>query len=122
MRDRLWNWIRASRPACEIIPWWMLLIRFLLFPIDTLYWRLSSSRGYQPEYDTWLIDGVRWSSHALARLPKHVGRVFFVTREGDELIFVWMPEFDKLASEKLARDAQECRDIVRGKLGRSQHG
>lgn len=122
MRHRLWGWLRSSRPACEILPWWFLLIRAVLFPIDTLYWRLSRTRGYQWESDTWIIEGVRWSPRAIARLPEHVGRVFLVTRDGDELTFVWMPEFDKLVSEKLAKDAHECRDILQGELGRSKHG
>jgi len=105
-----------------VLPWWLVAIRAMLFPIDTLYWRLSQSRGYQPYSDTWLIDGVRLSSNAIAQLPKHVGRCFLVTREGDTLKFVWMREFDTLASEELAREAQECRDILQGELGRSKHG
>lgn len=113
VRHELWGWIRASRPACEIIPWWLLLIRFLLFPIDTLYWRLSSSRGYQPDTDTWLIDGVRWSSYAIARLPQDVGRVFLVTRNGDDLTFVRIPEFDRMAQVRLIADSNECREILK---------
>lgn len=57
MRAAIWRWVRAKAPEAEIPPGWMVVVRAVLFPLDTLYWRMSRTRGYQPESDTWLING-----------------------------------------------------------------
>jgi hypothetical protein len=63
----------------------------MLYPVDFLFWRLSKTRGYQPESDTWLIGGLRYSSRALDLLAQAQGETYRVTRSGDTVIFEKVP-------------------------------
>jgi hypothetical protein len=83
MRQAFWRFVRRRIPAGQILPWWALGIRAVLFPIDTFYWRLSSNIGYQVESDTWLIHGVRYSGASLHALADAQGEIFRISREGD---------------------------------------
>lgn len=87
MRDTIWQWLRAGYPAGRMLPWWMVCVRALLYPVDFAYWRLGRDRGYQIESDMWLIGGVRYSSAALHELSLSHGRCYRVTRVGDVVEF-----------------------------------
>ena len=63
MRNTIWNAVRSKVPEGMILPWWALTARAVLFPLDFLFWRMSQTRGYQWQNDTWLIDGVRRGSY-----------------------------------------------------------
>lgn len=68
-----------------MLPQWVMALRFVLFPLDSLYWHLSKSRGYQPESDTWLIEGIRCSGKAMRMLSKAQGEAYRITRAGETL-------------------------------------
>ena len=87
MREKLWRRVRANVPDGQILPWWALAARAMLYPVDFLFWRLSKTRGYQPESDTWLIGGLRYSSRALDLLAQAKGETYRVTRSGDTVVF-----------------------------------
>lgn len=91
MRETLWRRVRANVPDGQILPWWALAARAVLYPLDFLFWRLSKARGYQPESDTWLIGGIRYSSMALHLLAQAQGETYRVTRAGDTVIFERVP-------------------------------
>ena len=83
MRSRLWEWLsRKTLTEGQILPWWAMTVRWALFPVDCFYWRFGSTRGYQWQTDTWLIDGVHYSSAALRQLSQAQGETFRITRTG----------------------------------------
>lgn len=65
------------------LTWWAISVRATLFPLDFFYWRMSKSRGYQTDTDTWLIEGVAYSGAALRWLAKAQGEIYRVTRTGE---------------------------------------
>lgn len=65
-----------------MLPWWALLIRAALYPLDFLFWRMSLNRGYQWQTDTWKIGGVVYSADALQKLADAQGETYRVTRNG----------------------------------------
>ena len=83
MRQRVWRWVRRRVPEGELLPLWLIVIRFLLYPIDTTYWKMSETKGYQVYTDTWLINGIRYSGVGLALLAESGGELYRVTRLGD---------------------------------------
>lgn len=83
MRDKLWDIATAKHPAGKILPNWLLWIRALLFPLDSFYWYMSKTRGYQWESDTWNIEGVRYAGAALRMLAKAQGETYRITRVGE---------------------------------------
>lgn len=83
MRGTLWNWLRAKHPEGMLLTRWLLTARAILYPLDFIYWRMSMSRGYQLETDTWKIYGVRYSASSLRWLAEAQGETFLVTRNGD---------------------------------------
>ena len=83
MRCAIWNWLRSNHPEGSVLPFRLLIVRSLLYPLDFLRWRLGMNTGYQFESDTWTIYGVRYSAIALLMLAKAEGEVYRVTRTGD---------------------------------------
>lgn len=61
------------------MPWWAIVIRWILYPLDTFYWKISMSNGYDLRTNTWNIHGVRFSEEALYRIAKSVGAVYKIT-------------------------------------------
>ena len=72
MKNKLWHWIRKKcikhAPIDCLLPWWLLVIKIILFPLDSFYWHMSKSRGYQVMSDSWIIDGVVYPSLELQRI------------------------------------------------------
>ena len=86
MRKKLFYWIvRPFVPEGYELPLWAVLLRWSLFPLDTTFWILGKSRGYQPLTDTWLIEGVRYSGAALHRLAAAQGEIYRIVRIGDSV-------------------------------------
>lgn len=86
MRNTIWTWFRQKLPEGMILPWWALMVRAVLFPLDFFYWRMSKARGYQWQSDTWIIEGVTYSGEALRRLAKAQGEIYRVTRLGETVV------------------------------------
>ena len=83
MRDKLWKALCAKQPVGMILPIWLLAIHAILYPIATAFWMMSKARGYQPDTDTWLIEGVRYSGEALRTMAHAQGEVYRITRTGE---------------------------------------
>ena len=83
MRNKIWNVVRSKVPEGMILPWWALAVRAILYPLDFFYWRMGQTRGYQWQSDTWLIEGVTYSSTALRYLAQAQGETFRVARTGE---------------------------------------
>ena len=88
MRNELWAWCRRKTPEGQILDGWQLAVRAVLFPLDFFYWRMSMTRGYRWQDDTWLIHGVRFSSESLRRLSKNDGRLLKVVCRDGELVTI----------------------------------
>lgn len=86
MRQQVWRFVRRHIAEGQLLPWWALVIRCLLFPIDFLYWRMSGARGYQWQTDTWHIHGVTYSDCALRQLALAQGAVYRVTNRNGTVI------------------------------------
>ena len=83
MRDLLWRLATKNHPQGFILPMRLVLVRAVLYPLDFFYWKMSKTRGYEVESDTWIIYGVRYSSAALMALASAQGETFRITRSGD---------------------------------------
>jgi hypothetical protein len=88
-----------------ILPWWALTMRAMLFPLDFFYRRMSRTRGYQWENDTWLIEGVTYSGAALRWLSKAQGETYRVTRTGETVTLERAPNAELTGDRKQAKPA-----------------
>ena len=91
MRDMIWGAVRSKAPEGKILPWWALTVRCVLYPLDFFYWRMSQTRGYQWQTDTWLIGGVTYSAESLRRMAKAQGETYRVTRFGETVTLERLP-------------------------------
>jgi hypothetical protein len=91
MRKIIWKTVRLNVPEGSILPWWALVIRVILYPIDFIYWRMSQTNGYQFINDTWLIDGVTYSGEALRMLAESQGETYRIARDGNVVILERVP-------------------------------
>lgn len=76
MKDKLWAFLISSVPEGQIMPWWALALRWILYPLDSFYWKMSATRGYQMERNVWLIDGVPFCAKSLHDLANATGEAF----------------------------------------------
>ena len=83
MRDKLWKLVTARHPEAMILPKWLLVIRAILYPLDFFFWKMSNSRGYQWQSNTWNIHGVKYTDEALRDLAKSQGETYRITRVGE---------------------------------------
>ena len=84
MLERFFYWLvqRYVTEGCEL-PRWLVAVRWVLLPIDTMFWRMERQRGYQFERDTWMIGGVRYTGAALRMLAAAQGETYRITRMGE---------------------------------------
>lgn len=80
MRDSLWRYAIKNHPAGTILTGPLLALRAVLYPLDFFYWKMSKTRGYQLESDTWIIEGVRYTGEALRALANAKGETYRITR------------------------------------------
>ena len=79
MRTKIWKFVTRKQPEGAVLPGWLLIVRYVLYPADTFYWRMSKTRGYQPLTDTWNIHGVLYTETALRNLAEAQGEVYRIT-------------------------------------------
>lgn len=82
MRNKLWLFAIRNHPEGKVLSCKLLFLRAILFPLDSFYWRMSKSRGYNIMNDTWSIYGVVYSNKSLVKLSNAQGETFKVTRSG----------------------------------------
>jgi len=85
VRARLWEWASARHSEVVILPRWLLVIRATLYPLDFFYWKMSKSRGYQWQSNTWNIHGVRYTDEGLRALADARGEIYRITRTGESV-------------------------------------
>lgn len=86
-RYRLWGKARSFVPEGSVLPWWLIAIRFFIFPSDTLYCIVQIKDGYDPSRDTWTIEGLRYSPQFFRMLEDDVGIMVVITRKGSTILF-----------------------------------
>tara|TARA_R110000782_G_scaffold187844_1_gene277972 strand:+ start:464 stop:745 length:282 start_codon:yes stop_codon:yes gene_type:complete len=84
-----------NHPQGQVLSRWLLVVRAVLFPLDTFYWRMSKTRGYDWQTDSWNIEGVRLSGASLRMLSKAAGGFYQIDRDGD-LILIELASVDVL--------------------------
>lgn len=95
-RLRLWSFFLRWHTVGTLLPWWLVAIRAVLFPLSFFYWRLSKHNGYQYETDSWLIHGVRYSGDFFRTFSLPSGdRVFRFARENETIIIEQVDLGDK---------------------------
>ena len=69
---------------------------------------VESQHGYQPDTDTWLIEGVRYSGAAMRWLAQAHGETYRVTRSGDVVTLERVPNDCPTHTENTQRDCSRC--------------
>lgn len=87
MRYLIWYWFRSRLDEGSRLPPWAMVVRAILFPLDTWFWSRGLKVGYQWERDVWVIEGIEFSARALHRLAVGRGEVYRVTRVGKTVVF-----------------------------------
>lgn len=88
MRKKLWMIARRNHAEGEVLTNRLKAIRWVLYPLETFYWSMGRSRGYDWQTDTWLIGGVRFSTDFFMALNESIGDTFMVVRENSVLSFM----------------------------------
>jgi hypothetical protein len=86
-RKKLWLFAVRNHPEGYILTKRLMFIKWVLFPIDSLFWYLSEYRGYQAVNDTWVINGVCFSGRGLMAISEAQGETYKITRNGSLLTF-----------------------------------
>lgn len=81
MRKMIFDIVCSKLPKGSILPWWAVIIWSILFPLKFLYWKMGKRTGYQVLTDTWLIDGITYSSQELHDMAQ--GGTYRVSRNGN---------------------------------------
>lgn len=77
MKRKIWLWLTRRHAENTILSNWHTFIRWVLFPIDTTFWKMSKRRGYQPETAQWVIGDVKIGQGALNALEQASGVELF---------------------------------------------
>lgn len=86
-RHEVWSRVLKHTPEGERLRTWQLCIRFVLFPLDSFYYYMHHSRGYNLHDNTWTIHGVRYSDTMFRLMSNAHGETFRIKRYND---VVWM--------------------------------
>lgn len=86
MRYAMWHWFRSKLDEGALLPPWAMVVRAILFPLDTWFWRRAFKVGYQWDRDVWMIDGVAFSARSLRRLANGQGELYRVTTIGETVV------------------------------------
>ena len=71
LREAIWVWVLRSHPAYKVLKKRHVLARWVLYPIDTLYWHTERQR-YDVQRNSWTIHCRAYSDrtfYILSRLP-----------------------------------------------------
>ncbi len=85
IRNKLWHKIVKNRPPNIILPTRFVVVRWILFPLQTTRWYLEKREGYQIMYNTWIINDILISNEALYELSKSKGELYKIELQGKYL-------------------------------------
>jgi len=91
MRNFIWRWLTSRQEPGALLGRKMLIARAVLYPLDTFYWRMNRTRGYQWQSDTWIIEGVRYTGKALRDLARSQGETYRIERVNDYIVLKKLP-------------------------------
>jgi hypothetical protein len=77
-RRKLWNNIMEDLGPPEgcVVPWWLLLIYTLFFPLSALKLFLDRSRGFDHQRLVWKIHGIEFSDQFFSRFAAANGELY----------------------------------------------
>lgn len=87
-RRRFFNYIvrdLAKIPEAQLLPKWILLIQWFLFPLRTFRY-YDGFDGYNIMNDTWNIDGVIIDGQYFWKIKSNIGKRFEVLRNDEGII------------------------------------
>ena len=81
LREALWFWLLRNHPKCEILKRRHMIARWVLYPLDTFYWMMQRSRGYDAQRNAWTIGDKIYPAWVFSSLAKQADgtRVIFRT-------------------------------------------
>lgn len=74
IRKKIWKFARRNHPEACVLTRQLICVRFVLYPIESLYWRLSDRIGYNPYNNIWTIHGEQYTSEFFDSL--HVDGIY----------------------------------------------
>lgn len=99
MRDKIWKAVCSKIPEGAILPRWAMTVRAALYPLDTLFWHMSKTRGYRWQNDTWLIEGITYSGAMMRLLANSDGGTYRVASDGRSVTMTIVKTADAALNE-----------------------
>jgi len=87
MRKKLWRWVLRNHEEGTLLHKWQIFIRIVLFPLETFYYFMNKSHGYQVEMDLWIIDGIKISGEFFRCLTNDMGK-FRIIKRGNSIVIL----------------------------------
>jgi hypothetical protein len=76
----------------SMLPWYLIILRFFLLPLETLYYMLDKKHGlYDMQSDTYTIEGMRYSGEYFRSLAKggiEPNVVFRIIKRDDDCVTI----------------------------------
>ena len=81
LREAIWFWVTRNHPMEEVLKRRHMIARWVLYPLDTFYWAMQRSRGFDVRRNAWEIHGKVYPAWIFACLAKQEDgtRVIFRT-------------------------------------------
>lgn len=94
-RATVWRWLIRDAQTGAILPWWLTVCQFALFPKRSILWLLQRDCGFDPRTACWTIHGVQFSDEifmsmanprngVLYRFERKCGDIVTVTEVRDQ--------------------------------------
>ncbi len=94
LRQAIWNFAIKNHPEAMLLSRPLIILRAVLFPLDTIYWKINTKTGYQWLKDTWIIEGVEYSGKVMRDINNSNGKVYRITRVGNCVHFERLRKFE----------------------------
>ena len=85
-RNRLWFWCIRNHDMGCILPWYLVLARAVIYPVESFQWFVCTNSKYDIRTDTYQIGGVRFSYKFLMVLAQADGGLYQITRVNDNVV------------------------------------
>ena len=108
-RNKIWYLTTSKMSEGAMLPWWVLTVRAILFPLDFFYWHMNKTHGYNWQNDTWRIEGVNYTGAAIRLLSNANGETYKIKRTGET---VTMFRVNDSNVDKLRAELKEIRERI----------
>lgn len=95
IREWIWRRARSRVPLGFMLPWWLRVVRYALFPIETAQLLLLDKIApvkFDWALHCYVIHGARFSPEALRYLALSNGETYTIRRDGDFVYLERLPD------------------------------